>query len=87
MQHNLMLENRKNLKISAVVDVESFDEEKIILLTEEDTLIVEGEGLHIQKLSVDDGELLIEGDIFSIVYTDKAVSGKRNGGLFGRMFK
>lgn len=87
MQHNLILENRRNLKITAVTDVESFDEEKIILITEEETLIIEGEDLHIQKLSVDDGELLIEGEILAVSYTDKITGGKHTGGFLSRMFK
>lgn len=86
MQHNLILENRQNLKISGVTDVESFDEEKITLITEEESLIVEGEGLHIQKLSVEEGEISIEGDVSSLIYSDKPI-GKRGGGFFGRMFR
>ena len=87
MQHNLMLENRQSLKVTAVVDVESFDEEKIMLITEEDGLIIEGEDLHIQKLSVDDGELSITGEILSITYTDKLSGKKSSGGFFTKMFK
>ena len=87
MQHNLFLENRRNLKISAVVDVDSFDEEKIIHITEEEGLIIEGSGLHIKKLSVEDGELSIEGDIFSVCYTDKLGGGRHSGGFFSKMFK
>ena len=87
MQHNLYMENRQNLKITAVADVESFDEEKIILLTEEDGLIIEGCDLHIQKLSVEDGELSITGAISAISYTDKFSGGKHSGGFFTKMFK
>ena len=69
--HFLSLEDRQKLRISAVVDVDTFDEAKIILFTEEDVLTVEGTDLHIQKLDVANGELLIEGDVRSLVYTGK----------------
>ena len=67
--HNLILENKEKLSISGVSDVDTFDEGKIILFTEDDTLIVEGEELHIQKLDVANGELIIEGTIYAIQYT------------------
>lgn len=73
--HNLILKERKYLSISGVSDVDTFDEEKIILFTEDETLEIEGVNLHIQKLDVATGDLIIEGEIDSIIYT-----GNRNGG-------
>ena len=87
MTHNIILENRQNLRISGVADVDAFDEEKITVITEEDALLVEGANLHIQKLNIEDGELAIEGEIYSISYSDRSYGGKHKGGLLGRMFK
>lgn len=87
MNHNIFMEDRSKLKITAVVDVEEFDEQKIVLITEEQMLIIEGAGLHIQKLSIEEGELAIEGEIDSLVYSDKNIGGRRSGGFFARMLK
>ena len=84
--HNIILENRSKLSVSGVVDVESFNEDLIILHTELDMLTIKGEDLHINKLSVDSGELIIDGDIASITYS--ADGGSRDkGSFFSRMFK
>ena len=85
--HNLILENTEKLSISGVTDVDTFDEGKIILFTEDDTLMVEGENLHIQKLDVANGELIIEGMIFSIGYTGDGSAARANKGFFKKMLR
>ncbi|MBR5156722.1 MAG: sporulation protein YabP [Clostridia bacterium] len=85
--HNLILEEKNRLSISGVTDVDTFDESKIILYTQDDTLEIEGEDLHIQKLSVSDGEMLIEGEISAIVYTGRNSYGTNGKGFFKRIFK
>lgn len=85
--HNLILENKEKLSISGVSDVDTFDEGKIILFTEDDTLIVEGEELHIQKLDVANGELIIEGTIYAIQYTGDGSTARANKGFFKKMLK
>lgn len=84
--HNLILENRKKLTLSGIEDVDSFDEESIVLLTEGGTLSICGEGLHINKLSVETGEVSIEGHVDSLVYSDGS-SGKGKGGFLARLFR
>lgn len=83
---NVILENRKKLSISGTEDVESFDEETIVLYTELGVLTVKGEGLHLNKLSIESGEVAIEGDIISITYSDGDAS-SRGMGLFGKLFR
>lgn len=85
LPHNLTLENRSKLCISGVVDVDTFDEAKIVLFTQEETLEIEGYDLHINKLNVENGELMIEGEIVSILYTQKDAKGKK--GLLGKLFR
>lgn len=82
---NLILENREKLNISGVIDVESFNDENVIVDTELGLLIVRGMDLHINKLNLDSSELSIEGDIVSCEYSDR--EGKSKGGFFARMFK
>lgn len=84
--HNLIMENRSKLSVSGVLDVESFDENVIILHTELDMLTIKGFELHINKLNVDSGELIIEGEFESIVYSTDGGK-KSKGSLFSRMFK
>ena len=84
--HNLILKERKHLSISGVSDVDTFDEEKIILFTEDETLEIEGINLHIQKLDVATGDLIIEGEIDSIIYTGNRGTGSKKG-FFTKLIK
>ncbi|MBE7035598.1 MAG: sporulation protein YabP [Ruminococcaceae bacterium] len=86
MPHTVMMENRSKLSITQVQDVDTFDENKIVLFTETDTIIIEGEDLHIRKLDVQDGALIIDGDIASLLYTD-ALSKRGSKGFFKKMLK
>ena len=81
--HRLELDGRERLTVSGVEDVERFDESGIVLSTSAGILIVTGEELHIGKLSLDGGELHVDGRIDSISYEEP--SGPR-GGLLHRLF-
>ncbi len=85
--HNLILEDKSRLSITQVEDVDTFDEGKIVMFTPTDTIIVEGYDLHIQKLDVSGGELIITGEIASIVYTGRDGYGHKGKGFFKRMLK
>ncbi len=83
---NIILENRGKLTISGVLDVLSFDDQVVILETELGLLTVKGENLRINKLSIDTSEVIVEGDINSLNYSDKE-SNKTSGGLISKIFK
>ena len=83
---NLILENRERLNISGVIDVESFNDESVVVDTELGVLVIRGVDLHINKLNIDSSELGIEGDIVSCEYSDRD-SRSKGGGFFARMFK
>lgn len=83
---NLILENRNKLSISGVLDVLSFDDQIIIIETELDLLTVKGENLKINKLSIDTAEVIVEGAINSLTYSNKNLD-KKSEGLFGKIFK
>ena len=83
---NVIMENRSKVSASGVIDVASFDDETVILETELGTLIIKGQDFHINKLNVDIGELIIEGEVDSCVYGE-GYSKQKGGGLFSRMFK
>ena len=83
---NIILENRSKLSISGVLDVLSFDDQVVILETDLGLLTVKGDNLRINKLSIDTSEVVVEGDIISLAYSDK-VSEKVGGSFLGKIFK
>ncbi len=81
--HRLELIGRDRLTVSGVEDVERFDETGIIMSTSAGTLVITGEDLHIGKLSLDGGELHVDGRVDSVSYED---DGSGRGGFFSRLF-
>ena len=84
---NLILENRGKLSISGVIDVLSFDDQVVIVETELGLLTVKGENIRINKLSIDTSEVIIEGDISYLAYSDKENDKNKSGGLLTKIFK
>jgi len=82
--HRVILEDRRQLCVTGVEEVESFDENTIALETDKGFLIVRGEELHIEQLSLDGGELRVDGLVDSITYEES--SGTRSGFL-SRFFR
>ena len=82
--HSLILEGRSRLTVSGVTDVGSFDDTSITTCTTKGDLIVRGEDLHLEKLSLDSGEVIIEGNIVSLEYEDDGY--RHSEGFFSRLF-
>ena len=82
-EYRLELVGRERLTVSGVEDVDRFDETGIVMSTSAGTLVVTGEDLHIGKLSLDGGELHVDGRIDSVTYEDE---GRSRGGFFSRLF-
>jgi len=71
-----------------VVDVLSFDDQIVLIETESFGLLtVKGENLKINKLNLDNSELIVEGNICSLVYSDKDMDKKGGSGILGKIFK
>lgn len=85
MPHSVVLEDRRRLTVSGVSDVDSFDEQMIVVFTELGELTVKGADLHISRLSLEMGELAVEGDIASLSYTEQ--SKESRGSFFSRVFR
>ena len=81
--HRLELVGREKLTVSGVEDVERFDESGIVMSTSAGVLVVTGEDLHIGKLSLDGGELHVDGRIDSVTYEE---GGREQGGFLRRLF-
>ena len=84
LPHNCILEDRKKLSVSGVNDVGSFDEQTIVATTDCGELTIRGEKLHITKLSLEVGELCIEGKISALQYADVTV---KSGSFLSRVFR
>ena len=83
---NIILENREKLSISGVLDVLSFDDQIVILETQLGLLTVKGENLRINKLSLDTEEVIIDGEIYNLWYSEKD-STQKSGGIFNKIFR
>ena len=83
-RHHVTMEDRRGLTVSGVEDVERFDDTSIVLSTTQGILVVSGEGLHIEKLSLDGGDLKVEGTVDSLTYEDDR---RERGGLLARLFR
>ena len=86
--HKVSIDERQRLTVTAVEDMDSFNENEVIFLTGAGMMTVTGEDLHISRLNLDDGTIVIEGTIESLDYADHEelrMAGKR--GLFGKVFK
>ena len=86
IMQNLVLENREKLSISGVNDVLSFDDQIVILETQLGLLTIKGENLRINKLSLDSEEVIIEGEINTIAYSEKNIE-RKNSSFLGKIFK
>jgi len=85
--HNLILENRKKLSVSGIEEVESFNEEEIILRTvHHGVMVIKGTELHINKLNVDSGDVSIIGEVASMDYIDESIKAK-GPGLLTRLLR
>lgn len=83
---NLILENREKLSISGVLDVLSFDDQVVIVETELGLLTIKGENLRINKLSIDTSEVIVEGEIYNLAYSENEVD-KKSAGFLNKIFK
>ena len=81
--HSIHMDDRRLMSVSGVKDVDSFNEQFIQLLTEAGVLRIEGMDLHITKLNLDEGQVMLEGEICSLEYGEA----EERGSLFGRIFK
>lgn len=87
--YQLTLTNREMLQANGVIEVESFDDHEIIAASKLGPLVIKGEGLHIIQLNLEEGKLVLEGDIVSIQYVEnkKAKMKLKGRGVLERLFK
>ncbi len=83
--HNVIMECRRSLTLSGVTDVDSFDERCIILYTQLGELVIKGRDLHINMMSVETGDMTIDGDIWALCYGDR--DKKSSTSFLGKLFR
>lgn len=85
--HKLILNNRRTCNLTGVNDVLSFDENEIILETDQGMLMIKGNELHVSRLTLDKGEVDIDGRIDSFTYSEQSGMGAKGESLLSRLFK
>ncbi len=80
--HAVHIEERSLMSVTGVRDVDSFNEQAVRLLTDLGELCIEGSSLRITKLNLEDGQVLLEGEILAMEYTQP----EERGTLFSRLF-
>ena len=81
--HSLNMESREKLSITGVDDVSGFDENLVVLTTALGDLTIRGQGLHIDRIDLDVGQLEVRGHIQELSYDEPAKAGSIWTRLFG----
>ena len=87
MAHKIVLNNRNQGDLTGILDVISFDENTIVLDTDMGLLTIKGKDLHVNRLSLEKGEVDLSGNIDSIAYSDVHAEQKQGENLFARLFR
>ncbi len=84
--HDVMMRGRKQLEITGVKQVESFDNEEFLLETTMGFLAIRGQNLQMKNLDVDKGIVSIKGKVFELIYLDEQ-HGEKAKGFFSKLFR
>lgn len=85
--HKLVLNNRKTSVMTGVLDVLAFDLNEILLETEQGMLMLKGKDLHVNRLSLEKGEVDVTGQIDSCIYSDVQPHKKKEDSFLVKLFK
>lgn len=83
--HTVSIDCRKQISVTGVIDVISFDESNILLSTNGGKMLIEGENIQISVLDVGTGKLSAVGKIDAVSYSDREQDERR--GFFSRLVK
>lgn len=85
--HKLVMQNRQSMSVTGVLDVIAFDLKEILLETSQGMLTIKGNDLHINRLSVEKGDLDVEGKVDALLYSDVMSPKMAGENLLHRFFK
>ena len=86
MAHKIVLNNRNLGNLTGILDVISFDENSIVLDTDMGLLTIKGKDLHVSRLTVEKGEMEVEGQIDSLAYSSNEAYRKAGQSILARLF-
>lgn len=85
--HKVIMTNRRTILLTGVNDVLSFDANEVLLETVQGILMIRGDELHVSRLSLEKGEVDVDGRVDSMTYSDAGGFVKSGESLFGRLFR
>lgn len=85
--HKMSMVNRKTCTLTGVKDVIAFDVAEVILETDMGILQIKGKDLHVKRLTLDKGEVDVEGRVDSFIYTEQNSLQAKSESFFGRLWK
>ena len=85
--HKLTMVNRSSCTITGLQDVVSFDENQIVLDTDMGLLTMKGKDLHVSRVTLEKGEVDVDGTIDSLVYSSNEAYRRSGASLLSRLFK
>ena len=83
--HSIHIDDRRLMSVSGVKDVDSFNEQMVVLSTSAGTLTLLGDGLHVSDLNLENGRLLVDGEIAALEYDERGHSQRTS--WFSRLFR
>lgn len=82
---NIIMENREKISVTGVIDIHSFDDELVLAQTDLGILTIKGDDLKMNKLNLENNELIVEGQIVAVAYSD--VNNAKKSGFMNKLFK
>ena len=82
---NIIMENREKVTVSGVIDIHSFDDELVLAQTDLGILKIKGDDLKMNKLNLENNELIVEGKIMAVAYSD--INQAKKSGFMNKLFK
>lgn len=85
--HGISIAERKNVLVTGVKKIESFDNEEFLMDTTLGFLVIKGNGLEIIKLDTYQGNVTIKGTVDSLSYIAKDAKKDKDETFIGKLFK
>ena len=85
--HKVLLQGRKQAELTGVKEIVSFDAKEVVLNTQQGVLLIRGDDLFVKRLTVEKGEVDLEGKIDSMIYSEKAGGTKDKESFVKRLFQ
>ena len=82
---NIIMENIEKISVTGVRDIHSFDDELVLAQTDLGILTIKGDDLKMNKLNLENNELIVEGQIVAVAYSD--VNSAKKSGFMNKLFK